>query len=70
MESQNSSEDSYHSKNVRRMMKELVDHLRDDIGKIDDQQLKAIFETSAEVLTGLQKAIRDYEQKREEAWQD
>jgi hypothetical protein len=27
-----------------------------------------MFETSAEVLTGLKKALSDYEQKKESAW--
>jgi hypothetical protein len=31
--------------------------------------LKAMFETSAEVLGGLRKAFHDYEQKNEAAWQ-
>jgi hypothetical protein len=30
--------------------------------------LKAMFETSAEVLGGLRKAFQDYEQKNEAAW--
>ena len=29
---------------------------------------KAMFETAAEVLTGLKKAFSDYEQKNESAW--
>jgi hypothetical protein len=33
-----------------------------------EPQLKAMFETSAEVLGGLIKAFRDYEQKNESAW--
>ena len=46
-----------------------IQHLRDDIGKVDEPQLKAMFETSAEVLGGLVKAFQDYEQKNEAAWQ-
>ena len=34
----------------------------------DEPQLKAMFEASAEVLEGLIKAFRDYEQKDESAW--
>ena len=36
--------------------------------KVDEPQLKAMFETSAEVLGGLIKAFHDYEQKNESAW--
>ena len=41
---------------------------KSDIGKIDEPQVKAMFETSAEVLGDLIKAFRDYEQKNEAAW--
>jgi hypothetical protein len=46
----------------------LIEHLRSDIGKIDDPRAKAMFETAAEVLTGLRKAFHDYEEKNEPAW--
>jgi hypothetical protein len=42
--------------------------LREDIQKVDEPQLKAMFETSAEVLGGLIKAFGDYEKKNEAAW--
>jgi len=45
---------------IRRRCKRL---LREDIKKVDEPQLKAMFETSAEVLGGLRKAFQDYEQK-------
>jgi hypothetical protein len=49
-------------------LQELVDRLRADTGEVDEPQLKAMFETSAEVLLGLKKAFSDYEQKNENAW--
>jgi len=49
-------------------MNALIDHLREDIGKVDDPQFKAMFETSAEVIGGLVKAFSDYERKNEAAW--
>ena len=52
----------------RKVLQQIKDHFRDDIRKVDDPQLKAMFETSAEVLGGLIKAFRDYEQKNEAAW--
>jgi ferric iron reductase protein FhuF len=58
----------YHTQNMQRRMGELVEHLRADIEKVDEPQLKAMFETSAEVLSGLIKAFRDYELKNEPAW--
>jgi len=39
--------------------------LRRDVSKIDDASAKALFEVSAGVLTGLEKAFEDYEQKNE-----
>ncbi len=47
---------------------DLIQHLRSDIEKVDEPQLKAIFETTAEVLSGLSKALSDYERRNESAW--
>jgi len=58
----------HHTQKMQKAFLELQDHLRDDIVKVDEPQLKAMFETSAEVLGGLVKAFRDYEQKNEAAW--
>ena len=49
-------------------LQEAIDHLRADIDRVDEPQLKAMFETSAEVLIGLTKAFSDYERKNESAW--
>ncbi|MFL6806574.1 MAG: hypothetical protein ACJ8FM_21560 [Xanthobacteraceae bacterium] len=58
----------HHTQKMQERLKETMDHLREDIEKVDEPQLKAMFETSAEVLGGLIKAFRDYEQKNESAW--
>lgn len=58
----------YHTQNMRKRLSEEVEHLRQDINKIDDPQCKAMFETTAEVLNGLIKAFSDYEKKSESAW--
>jgi uncharacterized membrane-anchored protein YhcB (DUF1043 family) len=58
----------YHTQHMRQHLQEMIDHLRSDIDKVDEPQLKAMFETSAEVLGGLVKAFQDYEQKKEKAW--
>ena len=57
-----------HSKNIREELQKLIDHLRGDIGKIDDPKAMALFETSAEVLTGLKTAFSHFEEAEEEAW--
>ena len=58
----------HHTRKMQVRLQETIDHLREDIGKVDEPQLKAMFETSAEVLGGLKKAFSDYEQKNEAAW--
>jgi len=57
-----------HTNYVKRRLNELVEHLRDDIGKVQDPKAQALFETSAEVLSGLATAYEHYEQ-RQPAWQ-
>jgi hypothetical protein len=55
----------HHPQKMKTRLKEIVTHLREDVQKVDEPQLKAI---SAEVLTGLIKAFSDYEEKNEAAW--
>jgi hypothetical protein len=62
------SDARHHTRKCKHRLKEIIDHLRQDVEKVDEPQLKAMFETSAEVLGGLVKAFRDYEQKNESAW--
>ena len=62
------SDPRYHTQNVGRMMEELINHLREDVEKVDDPQAKALFEVSAEVIRGLQRAFQDFETKSEKAW--
>ncbi len=58
----------HHTHKMKTRLQETVDHLRADVTKVDEPQLKAMFETSAEVLLGLVKAFGDYERKNEAAW--
>jgi hypothetical protein len=58
-----------YTRRIEKRLMETIDHLRADIHKVNEPQLKAMFETSAEVLGGLVKAFRDYDQKSEAAWQ-
>jgi len=59
----------HHTQKMQIRLQEIIDHLREDIDKVDEPQLKAMFETAAEVLGGLKRAFSDYEQKNESAWQ-
>jgi hypothetical protein len=58
----------HHTEKMKKRLEETVTHLRQDIGKVDEPQLAAMFETAAEVLTGLIKAFDDYGKKNEAAW--
>lgn len=64
------SEDNplYHTQKMKDRFRELVDHLHQDVGKVNEPKAQALFETSAEVLNGLAKAFEDYEKKNEQAW--
>ena len=57
-----------HTANVRKEFRILIDHLRGDIGKFDDPKAQALFETAAEVISGLDTAFEHYEEKSESAW--
>ena len=58
----------HHTQKMQMRLQEMMDHLRQDIVDVDEPQLKAMFETAAEVLGGLKKAFSDYEKKNEPAW--
>jgi hypothetical protein len=58
----------HYSANLRQMLTDVIDHARADVKKVNDAKAQALFETTAEVLTGLRKAYDDYEHKNEEAW--
>jgi hypothetical protein len=57
----------HHTAHLREMLQGLVDHAREDIGKISEPKAQALFETTAEVCNGLIKAFDDYE-KKAPAW--
>jgi len=58
----------HHTRKIKARMRQLIVHLRADIGKVTEPKAQALFETSAEVLTGLVKAFDDYGNKTEAAW--
>ncbi|WP_192356183.1 hypothetical protein [Mesorhizobium mediterraneum] len=58
----------HHTTKMKARLQETIDHLREDVEKVDEPQLKAMFETAAEVLNGLRTAFSHYEQKNEPAW--
>ena len=53
---------------IRRQLQDTLKDLRHDIEHIEEPQLKAIMETSAEVVAGLLKTFQEYARKSESAW--
>ena len=51
----------FHVMNVKQMMSDLIRHLRDDVKQFDEPKAQALFETSAEVLQGLETAFSHYQ---------
>lgn len=56
------------TRNVREQLQKLTRDLRETIGDAEDQRARALFETTAEVLEGLDRAYQHYEEGSEEAW--
>ena len=61
------SDPIHHTQKIKAQMGQLIEHLRGDVGKVAEPKTQALFETSAEVLTGLVKAFDDYEKRGEAA---
>ncbi len=55
----------HHTTKIKRMLDDLVKHLREDVQKVTEPKAQALFEMSAEVLGGLHKAFDDYEANAE-----
>lgn len=53
----------HHTLKLQEMLNEVVQHAREDIGKIDEPKAQALFETTAEVCTGLATAMEHYQQQ-------
>jgi len=47
----------HHTQKMTKALRDLKDHLRRDIEKVDEPRRKAMFETSAEVLGGLHEGV-------------
>jgi hypothetical protein len=68
MKSITSKDPRKHTANVRDEFRQLIEHLREDVEKVDEPKAQALFETAAEVLSGLDTAFKHYEEKSETAW--
>lgn len=59
----------HHTEKLKIQFLQLIEHLRADVDRVTEPKAQALFETSAEVLTGLVRAFDDYQLGRESAWQ-
>jgi len=60
------SDPRHHTSRIHFMLNELIDHLNEDIKKIDEPAAKVLFSTGAEVLIGLRTAFEHYEQAEDD----
>jgi hypothetical protein len=60
----------HHTEKIRRMMNEVIQHVRADVAKVSEPKAQALFETTAEVLSGLATAYEHYDAKAEPAWRE
>lgn len=65
---ENEKDPRYHAQNIQRMLRDVMRHAREDVGKVDDPKARALYETTAEVLGGLATAYEHYLEHSEEAW--
>ena len=62
------SDPRHHTIKIRSMLNDVIEHAREDVGKVNDPKAQALFETTAEVLHGLVTAYEHFEQRGEQAW--
>ena len=63
-----STDPKAHTANIREGFQEMIQHLREDVEKVEEPRAQALFETAAEVMSGLDMAFKHYETKSEQAW--
>jgi hypothetical protein len=69
-DSESSADPAVHCENLQREIGDLIEHLKKDIGRVNEPQFRALAETAAEVLGGLRKAFEHYAAHSEPAWQN
>ena len=67
---QQAKDPQHYTQKMKAVLGGLSVQLRRDVERVDEARLKAMFETSAEVIDGLIKAFDDYEKKNEAAWRN
>lgn len=57
-----------HAQNIEKYITQLKNLCHEESSEVSDPKAKALFETSAEVLFGLEKAFSDYQGENDGAW--
>jgi hypothetical protein len=63
-----SNDPKEHAQNIEKFITQLKIFCHEEIRLIQEPKAKALFETTAEVLSGLEKAFSDYQAENEGAW--
>jgi hypothetical protein len=58
----------HHTAKIEDMLNGVIAQAREDVSKVDDPHARALFETTAEVLTGLVRAYEHFDQNAGTAW--
>jgi hypothetical protein len=62
------SDPRQHTIKLKDMLTDVAQHAREDVGKVEDPQGRALFETTAEVCGALVTTLQHYEEGSEPAW--
>lgn len=63
-----SKDPAVHAKYMAKHIHDLKEHCRKDLKQMDDPRARALFETMAEVLGGIERALKDFQSSDEPAW--
>lgn len=64
------SDANHITEKMRHAFAGLQRQLREDVDRVNEPQLKALFEESAEVMGALAQTFEDYQRKSEPAWRE
>ena len=57
-----------HAAHIASLLQQAQQECKSDVGRVTDPKAQALFETVAETLGGICKALGDYQQGNEAAW--
>jgi hypothetical protein len=59
-----------HAANVERMLRDVSRHLDEEVGDVDDERARELFDTTTRVLEGLIRSYEDYQRSAGGLWRD